>query len=87
VDANQLATLRNFYPHLREEGLYFIEDLDPGCLLATDPQLVEDVCGRDAFFFAGLTNNLCVIYKGPLAKSRAPYAQRSSDLAKLQNRT
>jgi 8-demethyl-8-alpha-L-rhamnosyltetracenomycin-C 2'-O-methyltransferase len=73
VDANQLATLRNFYPHLRQRGLYFLEDLDPGCLLTTDPQLVESVCGNDAFFFAGLQNNLCVIYKSPLAAKRRPY--------------
>jgi hypothetical protein len=72
-DANQLATLRNFYPHLREGGLYFVEDLHPECKLSADPQLIESVCGNDAFFFVGLQNTMCVIHKSPLAAKHRPY--------------
>lgn len=63
AELDQLATLRNFYPYLHDDGVYFLEDLDPGCLINTQPEVLHAVCGNDPLFFAGLENNLCVICK------------------------
>ncbi|MGQ0732803.1 MAG: hypothetical protein ACT4QD_04005 [Acidobacteriota bacterium] len=68
VDSNQLATLRLFYQRLTEGGLYFIEDLDPNCMLNTTPALIEEACHGSPFFYAGLHSSLCVVFNRPLVR-------------------
>jgi len=59
----QLKTLYNFYPKLRKGGIYIIEDIYPSSELLKYPELIEKIIGHDTFFFVGLKNNQCVIYK------------------------
>ena len=74
VDQSQLATLRNFWPLLRDGGLYIIEDIYPGSRLSTEPRVIENVVGSDVpFFFVGVKNNLCVLQKTRLSSRRAGY--------------
>ncbi len=42
---DQLATLRNFLPALRQFGLYFIEDIHQTSALYRDPRLVDQITG------------------------------------------
>jgi hypothetical protein len=55
--ADQLATLANLHPLLREGGLYFIEDISEGCShLFERPEEVATVCGTDAFLTVSYWN-------------------------------
>jgi len=62
-DMHQIQTLRNFYPYLKDGGIYIIEDIYPGSKVSEYPSLVDCICNHDPFFFAGLKNNLCIFYK------------------------
>lgn len=63
-DSAQLKTLANFFPYLKEDGLYIIEDIYPGSQLnSTTPVVIKDVIGSYEHFFVGLKNNQCVIKK------------------------
>lgn len=73
IDTNQLATLSNFYPILKDGGIYVIEDIYPGSSLSVNPKQIEERCNGDPFFFVGVKNNICVIYKKPLDSKRAGY--------------
>lgn len=73
VDTNQAVTLRNFYPYLKDGGIYIIEDIYPGSKITECPALVGCMCNHDPYFFAGLKNNLCCIYKKPLHSKRQNY--------------
>lgn len=64
----QLATLGHFYPHLKEGGIYIIEDIFPGCIVSTQPERIEKICNSDPFFYVGVKNNICVIYKSKLQR-------------------
>ena len=70
---SQFETLKNFYPHLKDGGFYIIEDVYIGSLVSTDPTIVRQIVNNDPFFFSGIRNNLCVIYKKPLSSSFANY--------------
>ncbi len=72
---HQLATLANFYPQVKEGGFYFIEDIHPGSKLSASPRILEPFCNGDPFFFVGVKNSICVIYKRKLQRSvpRANY--------------
>jgi hypothetical protein len=72
-DMDQLTTLRNFYSHLKEGGIYVIEDINPGSKVSTMPALVGTMCGNDPYFFVGVKNNICVIFKSHLNTKRANY--------------
>lgn len=72
-DAAQLATLYNFYPFLKENGIYIIEDIYPGSSLTRYPNLVKTNCNNDPFFFVGKENNICVIYKNHIESNRRNY--------------
>lgn len=63
---DQFNTLRNFYPYLKNGGIYIIEDIYPGSEVSTNSSIVHDIIGGDPFFYVGLKNNLCVIYKNHL---------------------
>ncbi len=73
VDISQILTLNNFYPHLKEGGLYVIEDVYPGSNIIVNPQLVEAGCRGDPFFYAGQKSNLCIIYKQHIQSTRMNY--------------
>jgi len=60
---SQLKTLRNFYPYVKQGGIYIIEDIYPGSLVTTNHNLVKEIVGGDPFFFVGINNNQCVIFK------------------------
>lgn len=59
----QLKTLSNMYPRLKKGGIYIIEDIYPTSPLLQHPEFIENIVGHDTFFFVGLKNNQCVIYK------------------------
>lgn len=73
LDKAQLATLSNFYEMVKDGGFYIIEDIYPGSALSNTPDLIKRVVGNDPFFFVGVKNNICVIYKSPLKSNRANY--------------
>ena len=73
IDANQLKTFENFYPHLKKGGFYIIEDLNEEAVLLAKPHSLEPICGRDSYFFVGMQNNLCVIFKDHLRRGLSPY--------------
>jgi hypothetical protein len=63
-DEAQKKTLLNFFPYLKENGLYIIEDILPDSNLnTTTPQVIRDIIGNYEYFFVGLKNNQCVIRK------------------------
>lgn len=63
-DEAQKDTLRNFFPYLKENGLYVIEDIYPGSNLnSSTPYVIKDIIGNYEHFFVGLKNNQCVIRK------------------------
>jgi hypothetical protein len=59
---NQIATLKNFFPLVRESGTYVIEDIVYGGLFH-HPEEIRSVCGASPFFFAGPQNNPVAITK------------------------
>jgi hypothetical protein len=63
-DEAQKKTLLNFFPYLKENGIYIIEDIHPGSgLNSTTPQVIKNIIGNYEHFFTGLKNNQCVIRK------------------------
>lgn len=73
IATDQLETLKNFYPILKPGGLYIIEDVIEDSLLSKNPELIDEVVNKDPFFFVGVKNNICVIYKKPLNSNRQGY--------------
>lgn len=64
LDQAQLATLRNFFPYLKDGGLYIIEDIYPGSgITSNGPHVIRNTIGPYEHFFVGLKNNQCVIRK------------------------
>lgn len=62
-DRAQMDTLQNFFPYLKEGGLYVIEDIYPGSGLSSNPNLIKDLIGPYEYYYVGLKNNQCVIRK------------------------
>ncbi|CAH6418235.1 Methyltransferase [uncultured virus] len=73
IDMDQINTLRNFYPHVKDGGIYVIEDIYPGSKVSTCPALVGCMCNHDPYFFAGVKSNLCIIHKHHLNTRRQNY--------------
>lgn len=73
LDTSQLATLKNFYPYLKENGIYIIEDIYPGSSVSSIPANVGTCCNGDPYFFVGVKNNICVIYKNHLDRNSLMY--------------
>ncbi len=64
LDQAQKNTLTNFFPYLKDDGLYIIEDIYPGSELnSTTPLVIKNLIGDYEHFFVGLKNNQCVIKK------------------------
>lgn len=71
LDQAQIKTLENFFPYLKDDGIYVIEDIYPGSKLnSTTPDVIKKVIGSYEHFFVGLKNNQCLIHKR-LINSRA----------------
>lgn len=63
-DTAQKNTLTNFFPYLKENGIYVIEDIYPNSNLnSSTPQVIKNIIGNYEHFFVGLKNNQCVIKK------------------------
>jgi hypothetical protein len=62
-DHAQISTLKNFFPYLKEGGIYVIEDIYPDSGLSKNPTLIQEVVGDYEYFYVGLKNNQCVIRK------------------------
>jgi hypothetical protein len=62
-DHAQVSTLKNFFPYLKEGGIYVIEDIYPDSGLSKNPTLIQEVVGDYEYFYVGLKNNQCVIRK------------------------
>jgi len=73
VASHQLSSLLNFFPYLKEGGIYVIEDIQPGSDLAFDPSLVAKAAQGYPFFYTGKQNAVCVIYKKPLKTQREAF--------------
>jgi len=73
ADMDQLQTLRNFYQYVKPGGIYIIEDIYPGSKVTVFPALVGSMCNNDSYFFVGLKNNICVIYKKHINSNRLNY--------------
>lgn len=63
---HQLDTLNNMFPYLKDNGIYVIEDIGEYSPLSTNPLLIQKIVNDNPFFFSGVKNNLCIIYKSPL---------------------
>jgi hypothetical protein len=73
IDTNQLKTLELFYPHLISGGIYVIEDLNPEAIMVKQPEILEPLCNHDPYFFVGIENNMCAIFKNHLTRETLPY--------------
>jgi len=72
-DMDQITTLKNFYPYVKEGGIYVIEDVYPSSKVSNCPGMVGCFCNQDPYFFAGIKNNLCIIHKHHLNSKRQNY--------------
>lgn len=72
-DMDQINTLKNFYPYLKDDGLYIIEDIYPDSKVSKCPALIGCMCNFDPYFFVGLKNNICVINKDNINTKRINY--------------
>ena len=64
--ADQLATLANFFPYVKNEGFYIVEDLSDTTAprqFVDETERVREICGNHPFFFLGPFNSVCVILK------------------------
>ena len=66
IDHAQYQTLRNFWPYLKNGGIYIIEDIYPGSEISSNPSRLQEIVGNSSFFFSGIKNNLCILYKKQL---------------------
>lgn len=73
IDSNQLKTLANFYPHVKENGIYIVEDIYPGSSLSSTPKVVAPIVNGDPYFYVGTNNNICVIFKKHLERDSDKY--------------
>lgn len=62
-DEAQKKTLINFFPYLKDGGIYVVEDIYPGSTISKSPNIIKEIVGKNEYFFVGLWNNQCVIHK------------------------
>jgi len=70
---HQYQTLKNFFPYVKEGGYYIIEDVTERSPISTDPTKLKQYCNDSIYFFVGVKNNICVIYKKKIDSRRAGY--------------
>lgn len=70
---DQLATLNNFYKYVKEGGFYIIEDIYVGSQITADPEFLNYFVNNNPYFFVGIKNNICVIYKKFINTKRKGY--------------
>lgn len=73
-DYDQLKTLENLYPYVKDNGFYIIEDIYPGSSVSTQPDQVAQRSNGDPCFFVGVKNNICVIKKSHLNRTGDQYS-------------
>src|SRR3990167_10868286 len=74
LDQHQLMTLKNFFPLVKEGGIYIIEDIYPGSMITDRPEILSQLLPKDTpYFFVGVKNNICVVYKQSLKSNRKGY--------------
>jgi hypothetical protein len=61
------------FPYLKDNGIYVIEDIGECSPLSTNPLLIQKIVNDNPFFFSGVKNNLCIIYKSPLKSEHLEY--------------
>lgn len=64
--ADQLATVRNLLPYVKDNGIYIIEDIAPGNIMLLNPEILKNMVHPYPLVFCGVKNNVCVILKHPL---------------------
>ena len=62
-DEAQKKTLANFFPYLKDGGIYVIEDIYPESNITKSPYEIKNIIDKNEHFFVGLKNNQCVIRK------------------------
>ena len=62
-DEAQKKTLANFFPYLKDGGIYVIEDIYPESNITKSPYEIKNIINKNEHFFVGLKNNQCVIRK------------------------
>ena len=72
-DMDRINTLRNFYPHLNNGGIYIIEGLGDDSKIRECPSLIGCLCNQDSYFFAGVRTNMCIIQKHHINSKRMSY--------------
>lgn len=73
-DQHQLITLKNFFPLVKDGGIYVIEDIYPGSMITEQPDILSRILPADTpYFFVGVNNNICIIYKQSLKSNRQGY--------------
>lgn len=70
---NQMRSLSNFYPYLKNGGIYVIEDVGENCPFVQNPEMIEVLINRDPIVFCGRKSNLCVIHKNHLNATSTGY--------------
>lgn len=72
-DMDRVKTLKNFYPYLKQGGIYIIQNILSDSKLVSCPGLIGCVCNHDTYFFTGLKQHMCVIYKSHINTKRTVY--------------
>jgi hypothetical protein len=67
---SQIFTLNNFYPYLKQNGLYIVEDIYEGSEFISNRKVVKQIVNNDPLFFSSLINNQCIIFKSHLVSSQ-----------------
>lgn len=75
---DQLASLANFFPHLKAGGFYFIEDIASSSPLYRRPRLVEPIIGNSHWFAISDDDQKFSRWKMIVIKAAAEPRDRSS---------
>lgn len=57
LDMSQLMTINNSLPHLKDGGLYIIEDIYSGSKINVNPNVIKSIVNNYEYYFVGLKNN------------------------------
>jgi hypothetical protein len=71
IAMDQLNTLKNLFPLLKDNGIYALEDICSTNEILKTPSCIGPLCNFSPYIFVGLGNNLCIIHKRPLRGKQA----------------
>lgn len=60
---DQIQTMKNLLPYLRDDGIYVIEDVHPGSYINTYPQAVAEMFPETMQYLVGKESNQMVVRK------------------------